>query len=367
MRWAFSFVVIAAAACSKSAEPPSAAWQCHTVAIDHGTQSVCDGASFGASGSGYTCIPDASGPGVVPRDVGTSDGQGGTSDGNGNGGNAGHTGDGAGSGGATSGGGGTQDGTGAGGATSSGGTQDGTSSGGAGGNASSICPPGTHPGPGGTTGDGAGPSGGGGAGTSGGGGTSDGAGTSGSGGSTGDGGGYTCTPSGDGTQCTSTTCDKGYHASTCGTCVPDGCSTCNCGGGSSGSSGSSGSVGGPGCTLTQGYWKNHPEAWPLTSLTLGGTTYTQAQLLSIFGMSPGGDASLILAHQLIAALLNGAAGAGQAPIASVVGQAQAWLSANGKTLPYGTSSSSPEGAQAVALANQLDAYNNGMSGIPHCN
>ena len=21
-----------------------------------------------------------------------------------------------------------------------------------------------------------------------------------------------------------------------------------------------------GCTLTQGYWKNHPEAWPVTSL-----------------------------------------------------------------------------------------------------
>jgi hypothetical protein len=91
--------------------------------------------------------------------------------------------------------------------------------------------------------------------------------------------------------------------------------------------------------------------------------------MTIFGMAPGGDASLILAHQLIAALLNGASGAGQAPIASVVQQAQAWLSANagGKQLPFGVDSASAAGAQAVSLANQLDAYNNGQSGIPHCN
>jgi hypothetical protein len=103
-------------------------------------------------------------------------------------------------------------------------------------------------------------------------------------------------------------------------------------------------------------------------LTLGGTAYTEAQLMTIFGTSPGGDASLILAHQLITTLLNAASGAGQGPIASVVAQAQSWLAANsgGKSLPYGVSASSATGAQAIALANQLDAYNNGHSGVPHC-
>jgi hypothetical protein len=119
--------------------------------------------------------------------------------------------------------------------------------------------------------------------------------------------------------------------------------------------------------LTQGYWKNHASAWPVMSLTLGSTTYTQAQLLTILGTDPGGDASLILAHQLIATLLNAAAGAPQGPVASAVAQAQAWLSANGKTLPYGTAAGSAAGAQAVSLANQLDSYNNGMAGVPHCN
>src|SRR5438067_658662 len=35
------------------------------------------------------------------------------------------------------------------------------------------------------------------------------------------------------------------------------------------------------CPLGQGFWKNHPGAWPVTSLTLGSQTYMQAQLLTI--------------------------------------------------------------------------------------
>src|SRR5215471_1211924 len=57
------------------------------------------------------------------------------------------------------------------------------------------------------------------------------------------------------------------------------------------------------CPLTQGFWKNHPTAWPVSTLTLGTVSYTEAQLLNILGTSPGSkggaDASLILAHQLI--------------------------------------------------------------------
>src|SRR5437867_8489941 len=56
--------------------------------------------------------------------------------------------------------------------------------------------------------------------------------------------------------------------------------------------------------LTQGFWKNHATAWKVTSLTLGTRNYTQAHLLVILETPPRGDASLILAHQLIAAKLN---------------------------------------------------------------
>src|SRR6266498_1164478 len=35
---------------------------------------------------------------------------------------------------------------------------------------------------------------------------------------------------------------------------------------------------GSSCTYTQGYWRTHPDAWPVTSLTLGTVTYQAAEL-----------------------------------------------------------------------------------------
>ena len=67
-----------------------------------------------------------------------------------------------------------------------------------------------------------------------------------------------------------------------------------------------------GCALTQGYWKNHTEAWPVSSLTLGSVSYTAADLESILeqpvGSDPSANGLIALAHQLIAAKLNAAAG-----------------------------------------------------------
>src|SRR5262249_44861828 len=63
------------------------------------------------------------------------------------------------------------------------------------------------------------------------------------------------------------------------------------------------------CPLTQGFWKNHPKDWPVSFLKIGGTPYSQADLLVILETPPsGGNAALILAHQLIAADLNVAHG-----------------------------------------------------------
>ena len=41
------------------------------------------------------------------------------------------------------------------------------------------------------------------------------------------------------------------------------------------------------CTYTQGYWKNHAEAWPVSTLTLGNTSYNKSQLLGIFNFAEG--------------------------------------------------------------------------------
>mgnify|MGYP001089925194 CR=1 FL=1 len=60
-----------------------------------------------------------------------------------------------------------------------------------------------------------------------------------------------------------------------------------------------------GCAFfTQGYWKSHPEAWPVETLTLGANTYTKDQLISILRHPVRGNGLVALAHQLIAAKLN---------------------------------------------------------------
>lgn len=116
------------------------------------------------------------------------------------------------------------------------------------------------------------------------------------------------------------------------------------------------------CTLTQGFWKNHEEVWPVEELILGGTTYTKAQLLVILRTAPRGDATYILIHQLIAAKLNLAEGADPTAIATTLADADAWLASH----PLG---SNPKGADrevGTALAAALDAYNNGVTGPGHC-
>jgi hypothetical protein len=102
-------------------------------------------------------------------------------------------------------------------------------------------------------------------------------------------------------------------------------------------------------------------------LTIGGVSYSETQAIALLDTPPGGDASLILAHQLIAAMLNAGAGAGTPPsVSAALSQAQAWMSANGSTLPFGVSASSTAGAQATTLSDALDTYNNGGAGVPHC-
>jgi hypothetical protein len=117
-----------------------------------------------------------------------------------------------------------------------------------------------------------------------------------------------------------------------------------------------------GCTFTQGYWKNHPEAWPVSSITIGGVTYTQAQAIAILQTSPEGDATYILAHQLIAAKLNVLNGANGSVVASTISDADTFLS----THPLGSNPSNPDRAYAIQLAMTLDDYNMGLIGPGHC-
>ncbi|HTL78127.1 MAG TPA: hypothetical protein VL136_01875 [Candidatus Babeliales bacterium] len=117
------------------------------------------------------------------------------------------------------------------------------------------------------------------------------------------------------------------------------------------------------CPLSQGYWKTHPAAWPVTSLTLGTVVYNQSQLLSILNTPGKGDASIILALQLIAAKLNIANGSDPAPIAATIVTADGLLGSC--VLPCNVKPSSTLGGQMTAAAAILAQYNNGLL-TPNC-
>ncbi|GFO66918.1 hypothetical protein GMLC_04970 [Geomonas limicola] len=120
------------------------------------------------------------------------------------------------------------------------------------------------------------------------------------------------------------------------------------------------------CTFTQGYWKNHPAHWPVTSLKLGNTSYTQSQLIAIFETPNAGNGLISLAQQLSAAKLNVANGT-RLPS----GVQQAITSADqliGALVVPPVGSGSLSSAQTAALTQTLESYNSGSypGGPSHC-
>jgi hypothetical protein len=113
------------------------------------------------------------------------------------------------------------------------------------------------------------------------------------------------------------------------------------------------------CPEPQGFWKNNPAAWPVNTLTLGSQTYNQTELLVILQTPTKGDASLILADQLIAAELN-IANANGTPVASTTADADAVLSLYSGKLPYMVRPNSTNGQRMVNDASVLDNFNNGL-------
>src|SRR5690242_2502246 len=89
----------------------------------------------------------------------------------------------------------------------------------------------------------------------------------------------------------------------------------------------------PNCPVGQGYWKNTPSC-PITTVLLGNQTYTQIEVLILLNTPPAGDASLILAHQLIAAKLNLAKGLDASVVSGVITQGDAVLAGFTGRLPY---------------------------------
>jgi hypothetical protein len=109
------------------------------------------------------------------------------------------------------------------------------------------------------------------------------------------------------------------------------------------------------CPKGQGYWKNHPKAWKLSSLQLGTTSYTEKQALIFLSAPVRSDASLILADQLTAALLSIANGSNPSPISATISDADGLLGAG--PIPEKIAPSSKLGQRMVKDADVLNSYN----------
>jgi hypothetical protein len=116
-------------------------------------------------------------------------------------------------------------------------------------------------------------------------------------------------------------------------------------------------------TGTPGYWKNHPEAWPVASLTIGGVVYSQAEAL-YWLENVNKDKTTTMFSSLVSAKLNVLVGNDPSCVQSTIDAADDWMATNG---PVGS------GVHAASLAwkigeplhRLMDNYNNGMLCAPH--
>lgn len=111
---------------------------------------------------------------------------------------------------------------------------------------------------------------------------------------------------------------------------------------------------------TPGYWMNHPGAWPVDEITIGGVTYSKGDAISTMQKSVKGDKTFTMFPALVAAKLNVLIGNDDSCIADVITAADEWMAtygpvgsgvkAGGKDSPW---------REGEPLYETLDDYNNG--------
>jgi hypothetical protein len=116
-------------------------------------------------------------------------------------------------------------------------------------------------------------------------------------------------------------------------------------------------------TGTPGYWKNHPEAWPVSSITVGGITYTEAEAIAWLS-KPGKDKTTTMFGSLVPAMLNVLIGNDGSCVNSTIAAGNAWMATYG---PVGSNVAASSYAWTIGepLQSQMDSYNNGQLCAPH--
>lgn len=117
---------------------------------------------------------------------------------------------------------------------------------------------------------------------------------------------------------------------------------------------------------TPGYWMNHPEAWPVSGITIGGEYYTKAEAIALMKAPVKGDKTLTMFPALVAAKLNVEIGncswCIDGPLGSyndALADAEAWMA----EFPVGSGVKAKSDAwqysHGESIYWELDRYNNG--------
>lgn len=112
-------------------------------------------------------------------------------------------------------------------------------------------------------------------------------------------------------------------------------------------------------TGTPGYWMNHPDAWPMDNIVIGGESYTKSEAINEMSKPDRGDKTRTMFRALVAAKLNVANGADASCISGVISDADDWMKTNGP-VGSGVKANSPAWqTDGEDLYETLDDYNNG--------
>ncbi len=111
-------------------------------------------------------------------------------------------------------------------------------------------------------------------------------------------------------------------------------------------------------TGTPGYWKNHPEAWPVDMLEIGGINYTKEDAIGMMMLPIKKYKWFTMFNSLVAAKLNVLVGAGDTVIADYIAAADIWLVET--TYKESKANLDPWQIDGEDINSMLDDYNNGL-------
>jgi hypothetical protein len=117
-------------------------------------------------------------------------------------------------------------------------------------------------------------------------------------------------------------------------------------------------------TGTPGYWKNHPEAWPVDGITVGGTLYPKAQIITWLA-KVGKDKTTTIFASYVSAWLNTYIGNCATCVSPAMTAADAWLAQAQHPVGSNVAASSTAWQQIEWAHQTMDAYNNGLLCAPH--